>query len=312
MRVWQQRSYAVTLQTSMRSITTWRHYDRTPLVDGLLTHAHEIWLGTRIQADAHDKDRAVAALVNGNVRLVYSIARKYAIRNRDYDDLCSEGLLGLHTAVKRYDPATGYRFTTYATYWIIQRINRSLLGNAMVRLPQGKYSDLTHIMESRRAYYSVTGHWPTSAQLLSRMHQDKDKYPESLRMKLPRMTAELVEEYLRYAASDHVSLDDPITGTDNILQGDLITTGEDITEGLDQDAVTRAIDDTIGILSSRDQLLMRMRYGIGQPDNKEHTLNEISEVTGISRERVRQVIQLSLRLMAQSEKARILRQTLER
>lgn len=76
--------------------------------------------------------------------------------------------------------------------------------------------------------------------------------------------------------------------------------------------MTRAIDDTIGILSPRDQLLMRMRYGIGQPDNKEHTLNEISEATGISRERVRQVIQLSLRLMAQSEKARILRQTLER
>lgn len=310
--MWQRKSYAVTLQSSMRDIRSWRHYERTPLVDGLLTHAHEIWLGTRIQANEHDADRAIGCLVNANVRLVYSIARKYAVRNRDYDDLCSEGLIGLHTSAKRYDPGTGYRFTTYATYWIMQRINRSVLGHAMVRLPQGKYSDLMHIMESRRMYYRLYGHWPTSVQLLAQMHKDASKYPESLRAKLPRLTSELVEEYLGYAASEHVSLEDTVRGTDSITEGDLVSSGEDITDGMDDAAVTQAIEDTIGILPVRDQLLMRMRYGIGQPDNKEHTLNEISEATGISRERVRQVIQLSLRLMAQSEKARILRQTLER
>jgi RNA polymerase primary sigma factor len=100
--------------------------------------------------------------------------------------------------------------------------------------------------------------------------------------------------------------------TDSITEGDLVSSGEDITDGMDEAAVTQAIEDTIGILPVRDQQLMRLRYGIGQPDNREHTLAEISAITGVSRERVRQVIQLSLRLMGQSDKARILRQTLER
>lgn len=290
-------------------IKSWRQYARLPLVGGLLTHEHEIWLGTRIQAGEHDADRAIADMVNANVRLVYSIARKYAVRGRDYDDLCSEGMLGLLNAAKRYDPSCGTRFTTYATYWVTRRINRSLIDTVSIRIPQDKHSHIMHILDSRRRFYQARGVLPTAADLIIQMRADIDRYPKSLQVRVGRMTTEIIDEYLACASIQQISLSDYVT--ESITHGDLISTGEDITDGADKIALRQALDDVIALLTPRDQLLMRLRFGL-EDDGKEHTLAEIAERTGVSRERVRQIINVSLQRIGQSESARVLRETTER
>jgi RNA polymerase primary sigma factor len=123
------------------------------------------------------------------------------------------------------------------------------------------------------------------------------------------MTTEIIDEYLACASIEQISLSDYVT--ESITHGDLISTGEDITNGADKIALRQALDDVIALLTPRDQLLMRLRFGL-EDDGKEHTLAEIAERTGVSRERVRQIINVSLQRIGQSESARVLRETTER
>lgn len=218
-------------------------------------------------------DEAIRQMVNCNLRLVVSVAREYAGRGVPLLDLIQEGSIGLIVAAKKFDYTLDFRFSTYATKWIRQRISRSILDNSgLIRVPAHTAERIRKLMSVRSAFAQEFGREPTNAELAQRTG-----FPESK-----------VEELLQLAP-ETCSLDAPVGEDGDGSMGTLLPTvdSSEPQRELIRQELKKIMDELLSQLTVRQQQILRLRFGL--EDGKSYSLEQIGQRIGISKERVRQV-----------------------
>ena len=244
----------------------------------LLTAAQEVELAKRIErGDAAAKQR----MIQSNLRLVVSIAKNYRNQGLPFLDLIQEGTLGLIRAVEKFDWRRGFKFSTYATWWIRQAVARALADKARtIRMPVHIVERMQKLNRAERTLWTQLGREPTLAEIADEA----------------ALTLQQAVE-VRAAARASASLDAPVGDTDEAVLGDFVAGDEPLPEELvELELRSRALLRALASLTPRDRQVVVLRYGIGGIEPR--TLEEIGRQLGLTRERVRQIELDSLRRLA--------------
>lgn len=249
----------------------------------LLTPQQEIELGHRAQAG---DEEAVQALVRANLRFVISVAKKYQNRGVSLIDLIQEGNVGLVTAARKFDPDQGVKFISYAVWWIRQAILSSLANQGRaVRVPLNRASDLARIFRERE-----------------RLKQELRRDPSTEEVaEAAKLTPTIVESLQTLNAAE-IRLDAPIGDTDDSRLVERFMLEEATTEpetSVEERLLAEQIDRALETLSPRDAQVLRFYFGL--EGGREHTLEEIGHMLGVTRERVRQLRDRALKRLREGE-----------
>ncbi len=278
--------------------------DFTEIRDRLVEFSKKIGLSvgefkklvSRIQKGERESRIAKKEMVEANLRLVISIAKKYTNRGLQFLDLIQEGNIGLMKAVDKFEYRRGYKFSTYATWWIRQAITRSIADQARtIRIPVHMIETINKIVRTQRQIMSEFGREPT---------------PEELSKKLA-MPLEKVRKVLKIA-KEPVSLETPVGDEEDSSLGDFIE-DKNALQPLDTAIQSNLSESTTKILASltpREERVLRMRFGIGM--NTDHTLEEVGLQFSVTRERIRQIEAKALRKLKHPSRSKQLKSFLEK
>lgn len=261
----------------------------------LLGADDEVELAKKIEIGGPDGEEAKKRLAEANLRLVVSIAKRYVGRGMLFLDLIQEGNMGLLKAVEKFDHDKGFKFSTYATWWIRQAITRAIADQARtIRIPVHMVETINKLIRVSRQLLQELGREPTPEEIAEQMELSVDKVREIMKI-----------------AQEPVSLETPIGEEDDSHLGDFIEDQEALApaDAAAYELLKEQLEDVLDTLTEREENVLRLRFGLD--DGRTRTLEEVGKVFGVTRERIRQIEAKALRKLRHPSRSKRLKDFLE-
>ena len=268
-----------------------RNMGRIPL----LSCKDEVEVARRVDMGGPDADMAKAELIQANLRLVVSIAKQYSYRGLPLPDLIQEGNIGLMKAVDKFDYTRGFKFSTYASWWIRQSIIRAIESQIRtIRVPIYKLEAVNRVKQTSKLLFQRLGREPTVIEIATHLEMEVEEV-----------------EQLYTITRDPMSLDQQVSDDSDSTIGDFIENPnvDAPSDALDRRALREQIEEVLATLTPREEKVVRMRYGIGEPTH--YSLEEIGARFSLTRERIRQIEIKAIRKLRHAKRRENLEDFLE-